>query len=415
MGKSALKEKIGNLREEIIGFVRFLDSFGFSPEELPEGQMRALAQANSFSEEYLEILNSKKVLSPKKLAEAEGHCCQLEEVTDKAKESIVDYILKNLAEPRQEQFKNYSAYAQAERAWYNYNNFIKKHGLEKFSRERVQALIDNAENPALLLPVLLSGLNSPKAEAIVDLQEAADVFTGLINHTPRSEFNSKTPHQKACQLQKNSLVQLRKQKSRLGFSKYNFDALFYKLGSKNKHEKKAGQKLLKQLWENYVDEKHGKIKTKDNIHHKNIVALWEQVKQRFYGANSADKKMNALKPFTKLRTTFVPSQFYPEVKELVMKGVFDESGTVRYRIVRVIEDVTFELSVSAPDKLRDLFEVIYNEREAYMRKYKLRRSRYAYPENIGDKVLRSLTQAQVVLEDQIMRSNAFKKNDSGVF
>jgi hypothetical protein len=323
--------------------------------------------------------------------------------------------LENFDKPAQEQFRNYNAYAQAERAWYNYNNFIKKYSLEKFSLEKVQALVDKMKNPALLLPVLLSGLNSPKADAIADLQEAANVFTGLINHTPRSEFNSKTPYQKACQLQENSFSQLKEERNMPGFSNYNFDALFDKLGSKNKEEKKAGQKLLKELWENYIEEKHGKIKTKDNIHHKNIVALWEQVKQRFYGADSPNKKMNALKPFTKLRTTFIPSQFYSEVKELVMKGVFDESGTVRYRIVRVIEDLTFELSLSAPQQLRDLFEAIYNQREAYMRKYKLRRSRYAYPENIGDKVLRSLTQAQVVLEDQIMRSNAFKKNDSGVF
>ncbi len=408
MGKSALKEKIGNLREEIISFVRFLDSLDLSPEELPQGQMRALAQANAFSEEYLEILNSKKVLNPKKLAEVDGYCDELNEITDEAKASITNHILENLAKPVQEQFRNYNAYAQAERAWYNYNNFIKKYGFEIFSREKVQALVDRMKKPVLLLSVLISNLNNSEADTIEAIQETADVFTDLINHTPRSEFNSKTPHQKACQLQKNSFNRLQKEKAKPEFSSYNFDALFNKLGSKDKEEKKAGQKLLKELWENYVNEKHGDIKTKDNIHHKNIIALWEEVKQRFYNADSADKKMNALKPFTSLRTTFIPTQFYPEIKELVMKGILDKSGTVRYRIVRVIEDVTFKLSLSAPDQLRDLFETIYNEREKYMRKNKLRRSRNAYPENIKDKVLRSLTQTQVILESQIMRCSAFK-------
>lgn len=412
MGKSALKEKISNLGEEIIAFIRFLDSFGFSPEDLPESQMRALAKANVFFEDYSEILNSKKSLSPKKLAEAEDYCDQLDKVVGGAKEKIINYILENLAEPTEKQFRDYNAYAQAERAWYNYNNFIKKHGLEKFSQKRVQALIDKAENPALLLPILLSSLDNSKADPITVLEEAANVFTGLINHTPRSEFNSKTPDQKACQLQKDSLDQLKKQRSRLEFSKYNFDALFDKLSSKNKQEKKAGQKLLKQLWENYVDEKHGKIKTEDNIHHKNIVALWEQIKQRFYGADSVNKKMNALKPFTKLRSTFIPCQFYPEVKELIMKGIFDQNGTVRYRIVRVIEDIALVLSLSSPQQVRDLLEAIYNERETYMRKNKLLRARNAYPENIRDKLLRSLTQAQTVLESQIMRSDVFKKDSS---
>jgi len=155
---------------------------------------------------------------------------------------------------------------------------------------------------------------------------------------------------------------------------------------------------LNQLWENYVNEKHGRLKTEDKKHHKNIIALWEEMKRRFYQAKSPDEKMLALRPLSRLWCTFIPSRFYDEVKELILKGIIDDSGKVRYRVVRVIDSVAVEICEHSPKNLKDLLEAIKDKRDTYVRENEMTVSKRTRSENIKDKTLRSLTQGIEVLE-----------------
>lgn len=118
-----------------------------------------------------------------------------------------------------------------------------------------------------------------------------------------------------------------------------------------------------------------------------------EVKKRFYGAKDPQDKLNALKPFTKLWCTFIPEEFYDEVKKLILKGLDDESGSVRYRMVRIIQSVMYTIREYSPQYFKDFYRAIYNKRESYMKDNKLARYSQSYSGNINDKRLRSLTQA----------------------
>lgn len=408
MGKAALKVKIDGVKERTVTFIRFLDSLGLDPQDLPQDDFRALAEADAFFQKYSELLNTSKSVSPKQLCETENCMEKLEEISHRAKDSIINYILENFSRSNDEQFKNYHAYAKAEKAWHDYGEFIKKHKLGRFSLERMQALIDRTKRPELLFSIFIFFLGGNlNSESFRVSQDALTAISGLMNHTPRSEFSSKTPYQKAQEYRDDQFKRFKAESDTPGFSSYDFDGLFNKLNSSDVNEKKTGEKLLEELWENYVDEKNGRIKTEDKKHHKNIIVLWEQVKQRFNQAKTTDEKILALKPFTKLWCTFIPSQFYDELKELILRGIFDESGTVRYRTVRIVDNVAFELLERAPACFNDLHETINVKREDYMRQNKLSRLKRAYSENIKDGVLRSLTQCKEFLDDSAWRQEAF--------
>ncbi len=408
MGRAALKIRIDEARGKTVSFIRFLDSLGLDPQDLPQADFRALAESDAFFQKYSQLLNSSKSISPKQLVETENCMDKLEGIIIKAKETIMDYILKNLTMTNPDQFKNYSAYAKAEKAWHDYNEFVKKHKLEQFSLEKMQVLIDRAKSPELLFSVFLSFLGGNLTpERFCVLQDALHVISGLMNHTPRSEFSSKTPYQKAQEHRDKQFEKFKEERNESSFSDYDFEGLFNKLDSSDANERKMGNKLLEQLWSNYVDEKHGRIKTESKKHHKNIIALWEQVKQGFYQAKTADEKILALKPLTKLWCTFIPSQFYDELKELILKGIFDESGMVRYRMVRIIDSVAFELLERALACFNDLHETINVKREEYMQQNKLSRLKRAYSESIKDGILRSLTQSKEFLDDSAWRHEAF--------
>lgn len=398
MGRSGLKIEINKAIEKTAEFIRFLDSLGFDPNDLPQDEMRAFAEADAFLRKYSELLSASKYVNPRQLADAENHAETLDEITRKARVSIMNHILENLATPVDEQFKDYNAYARAERAWHRYGEFIKKHRMEQFGLERMQALIDRSGSPELFVSVFLSFLGGLKAVGFDSIQEALYVMGELMIHTPRSELSSRTPYQKAEEDRNDQLNRLKEERKMPSFSDYDFDGLFCKLGSGDIHERKTGEKLLNQLWENYVDEKHGRVKAEDKKHHKNIIALWEEMKRRFYQAKSADEKMLALRPFTKLWCTFIPSRFYDEVKELILKGILDDSGKVRYRTVRVIDSVAIEICEHSPKNLQDLLDAIKDKRDAYARENKLAISKRTHSENIKDKTLRSLTQGVELLE-----------------
>jgi len=408
MGKATLRTRIDSAKEKTIAFIRLLDSLGLNPQDLPKDEIKALAEADAFFQKYSDLLNTPQSSSPKELSETENCMERLEEISNKAKERIINYILENFSTPNNGQFKNYHAYAKAEKVWHEYNKFIQEHKLGQFSLERMQALVDKTNRPDLLFSVFLSFLDKGlTAEGFRVLQDALSILSSLIMHTPRSEFSSKTPYQKAQEDRNKQIEKFKKERNSLAFSDYDFDGLFNKLNSGIAEERKTGYKLLEQLWNNYIEEKHGRIKTEDHKHHKNIIVLWEQVKQRFYQAKSADEKILALKPFTKLWCTFIPSQYYDELKDLVLKGIFDESGTVRYRIVRIIDRIAFELLERAPTCFDDLHETIKVKREEYIRQNKLSRFKRAYSENIKDGVLRSLTQIKEFLDDSAWRHEAF--------
>ncbi len=409
MGKATLRTRLNSAKEKTIVFIHFLDSLDLNPQDLPQDDFRALSEAVAFLQKYSELLNGSKNVSPKQLSETENCMDRLEGISNKAKEHIINYILENFSTPNNEQFKNYHAYAKAEKVWHDYNKFIQKHKFEQLSLERMQALIDRTSRPDLLFSVFLSFLDKGLTdEGFHTLQDALSILSGLMMHTPRSEFSSKTPYQKVQEERGKQFEKFKEEKSEISFSDYDFEGLFNKLKSGDANERKMGDKLLEQLWNNYVNEKHGRIKTEDKKHHKNIIALWEQVKQRFYRARSAQEKILALKPFTRLWCTFVPSQFYDELKELILKGIFNENGTVRYRVVRIIDSVAFELLERAPECFNDLHETVKAKREDYLRQNKLSRFKRAYSENIKDGVLRSLTQSKEFLDDSAWRHEAFR-------
>ncbi len=403
MGRAGLKIEIDNAIKKTAEFIRFLDSLGFDPDDLPRDDMRSYAEADAFLRNYLEILSASKYVNPQQLDDAEKHAKKLNEITRKARASIVNHVLENLATPVEEQFKDYNAYARAERAWHRYGEFIKKHRMEQFSLERMQALIDRSESPELLFSVFFSFLDGSKVEKFDPLQEALYVIGELLLHTPRSGLSSKTLYQKGKEDRDKQINSLKEERNTPSFSDYDFNGLFNKLGSRDIQERKDGEKLLDQLWKNYVDEKHGRIKVEDKKHHKNIIALWDEMKRRFYQARSADEKMLALRPLSKIRCTFIPSRFYDEVKELILKGILDDSGKVRYRTVRVIDSVASEIFEHSPKNLQDLLDAIKDKRDAYVRENKLTASRRTNPKNIKDKTLRSLTQGIEFLEYYSMR------------
>lgn len=392
MGKAALKTDAERLHKGIISFVRFLDSLDMDPKELPEEDIKCLAEASGFLQHYLKILDNTKSISRKTLRESEANIRSMDEVCKKAQDSLLDFILEHIAVPRESQFREYSAYTEAEKAWYDYQNFVKEHNLERFSLKRIQSLIDRTQRPDRIAEILFSRIKI-SVQNIGDIEKMMSVMMGIINHTPRSEFNSKTPYQKAMERKHSQFEEFKKKMDDKDFTDYDFDNFFNKLGSKDAEDRKLGQKLLEKLWNDYVDEKHGRLKTQDKKHHKNIVALWREVKKRFYGAKDAHGKLNALKPFTKLWCTFIPEEFYDEVKELMLKGLDDESGSVRYRIVRVIQSVMYPVREYSPQNFKDFYKAIYDKRESYIKDNKLGHYRKAYSWNIKDERLRSLTQA----------------------
>lgn len=408
MGKATLRARMDSAKEKTIAFIRFLDSLGLNPQDLPQDEVKTLAEADAFFQKYSDILNTPKNISTKELSETENCMDRLEEISNKAKERIINYILEKFSTPNNEQFENYHAYAKAEKIWHEYNKFIQEHKLGQLSLERMQALIDKTNRPDLLFSVFLSFLDKGLSpEGFRTLQDALSILSGLMMHTPRSEFSSKTPYQRAQEARNRQLEKFKEERNNPSFSDYDFDSLFNKLNSGNADERKAGNKLLEQLWNNYIGEKHGRINTEDKKHHKNIIALWGHVRQRFYQAKSADEKILALKPFTRLWCTFIPSQYYDELKELILKGIFDENGTVRYRLVRIIDSVAYELLERAPTCFSDLHETIKAKREEYMKQNKLTRFKRAYSENIKDGILRSVTQSKEFLDDSAWRHEAF--------
>ena len=118
-----------------------------------------------------------------------------------------------------------------------------------------------------------------------------------------------------------------------------FEGLFSKLGSGDILEKKIGEKLLEQLWNNYIDEKE--------------LAL--EALQKSWCAVS------------------------------FLKGIVDDNGTVRYRTVRIIDSVAFEIYEYSPDNFKNLLEAIKN------------------------KTLRSLTQGLEFLEYYAMRRKTIER------
>ncbi len=409
MGISALKIEISSAREKTSEFIRFLDSLaGVNPCDLPQDEMQALAGAEACLQKYSEVLSTSKYINPRYLAEAEDYVKNLDEIAHKAKESIMNCVLENFTEPGEKQFKDYNAYAKAERAWYKYEEFIKKHRLEQFSLEKIQTLIDRTNDPKLFASVVLSFFRRAMIEKLPDIGEALYVMGELMIHTPRSGLSSKTPYQKGGEDRDKYINNLKKERNKPSFSDYDFDSLFRKLGSDDIQEKKDGEKLLNQLWHNYIDEKHGRTETKDNRHHKNLIALWDEMMRRFYQAESADEKVLAIKPFRKLWCTFIPSRFYDEVKKLILKGIVDNSGTVRYRTVKIIESAGFEIHDHSPDNFKDLMGAVNDKREAYMRENKLTRARRVHSQNITDKTLRSLTQGLEFLEYYAMRQKTIR-------
>lgn len=398
MGRSALRIEVDSAREKISTFIYFLDSLDLTPGDLPQGDIKALADADTWLKKYSETLNNPKYINPRHLEIAEDYIKKLDEITAATKESIMNHVLNNFAVPREDQFKNYNAYAKAGRAWHRYEEFAKKYRLERFSLERTQALIDRANNPSLLVPVFLSFLGNVTVEKFSAMHDALYIMGELITHTPRSDLSSKTPYQKTVEDCDKYINSLKEERGKPSFSSYDFNGLFDKLGSRDAQERKDGEKLLNHLWEDYVDEKHGRSGVSDNRHHKNIIALWDEMRRRFDGAESADEKVLALKPFRKLWCSFIPSRFYSEVKEIILRGIVDDSGTVRYRIVRIIESISFEIHEHDPNNFNDLLNAVRDKREVYMRENKLTASRRARPQNIKDATLRSLTQGLEFLE-----------------
>ncbi len=76
---------------------------------------------------------------------------------------------------------------------------------------------------------------------------------------------------------------------------------------------------------------------------------------------------------------------------------------MRYRTVRIIDSVAFEIYEYSPDNFKNLLEAIKNSRDAYIRENKLTVSRRVHSQNIKDKTLRSLTQGLEFLEYYVMR------------
>lgn len=404
MGRAALKIEIDSAREKTAEFIRFLDSLaGVKPGDLPQNDTRALAEAEAWLIKYSKTLNTSKYINPRHLEVAQDYVKNLAEITHKAKMGIICYILDNFTEPGKEQFKNYNAYADAEGAWCRYEKFIKRHRVEQFGLEKMQALIDRTNDPKLLVSVFFSFFSGSAIEKFHAIEDAMHVLSELLIHTPRSGLSSKTPYQKAREDRDKYINSLKEERDNPFFSNYDFEGLFSKLGSGNIQEKKYGEKLLEQLWNNYIDEKHERTATTDNRHHKNLIALWGEMRQRFYCAKSADEKVLALKPFRKLWCSFIPSRFYDEVKELILKGIVDDSGTVRYRTVRIIDSVAFEIYEYSPDNFKNLLEAIKNSRDTYIRENKLAVSRKVHSQNIKDKTIRSLTQGLEFLEYYAMR------------
>ena len=105
--------------------------------------------------------------------------------------------------------------------------------------------------------------------------------------------------------------------------------------------------------------------------------------------------------------SFIPSRFYDEVKELILKGIVDDSGTVRYRTAKIIESVMFEIHEYSPDNFKDLLNAVNGKREEYMRENKLTGLRGSRPQNIKDKTLRSLSQGLEFLEYYAQRRKAY--------
>lgn len=194
MGKASLRIKIDSAKEKTIAFIRFLDSLDLDPQDLPQDDFRVLAEADIFFQKYSEFLNTPKNTGPKQLSETENCLDRLEEASNKAKENLINYILENFSKPNDGQFKDYHAYAKAEKVWHDYNRFIQEHKLKQLSLERMQVLIDRTKRLDLLFSVFLSFLDKgPTAEGFRALQDGLSIISSLMMHTPRSEFSSKTP------------------------------------------------------------------------------------------------------------------------------------------------------------------------------------------------------------------------------
>lgn len=407
MGKVSLKENINKINERTITFITFLDSLLIGPGDLPQYDFQALTESFTFLKKYLELLDKNRSIGAKKLIDIDNHVRKLDVIAHAAQDSLLMHVIDNLIEIDNEQFQDYHAYADAEKAWHYYSEFIKKHNLDKFRLEKMQALINRTTNPRLLVTIFINYLKQKSNLDFDIFQVGLACIKNLIEHTPRSEYNSKTLYQVKRKKQKLEFEKWRKEKDRIGFSDYDFDDLFNKLGSKDTESRKTGIRMLNQLWDNYIAELHNRIRTEDMEHHKNIAALWNQVIQRFFRASTTSEKMLALKPTVKLRCSFVPYAFYTELKELIIKGIDDESGTVRYRTVRLLEDMAYELLENTPNDYDDLYNLIHVKRDEYIKRHKLRRQGRVYPSKIKDMKLRSLTQALNTLDYFKSRRNSY--------
>lgn len=198
MGRAALKIEIGAMLEKTETFIKFLDSIDLDPKDLPQEDFRALAETDSFLRNYSKILNSSKYLSAKQLADAENNVKRLTEIIPKIKDNITNYILEHFTALDEEQFKNYHAYAAAEKAWYEYEEFIKRHKMERFSIERMQALIDRTNKPDLLMTIFASYLGGTAPMDFRVFEKALYIIKGLIYHTPLSGLSSKDPLSKSA-------------------------------------------------------------------------------------------------------------------------------------------------------------------------------------------------------------------------
>lgn len=299
-----------------------MDRLELEPDELPAEAQELQTRFRTLVD-LLELVEGKPGMSARDLADVSRQANEAASSWVRCSEITVRRIL--------EQTRPYDGrvpYPVAAEVWRRFDDLLQASGLPLLSRAKVQTLMRRATDSGGLGPVLFP--KDPLERYGRDVFALHAMAGTLARHTPLPSLGEKT------------VWQAEDEATRDGYSPHLEEAIELWMAADPMSRAEAG-KILEGLWESYIQGRRDRGSKDPYASYRNLVALLRAARRILIEDGDPERRRHAAKALLRLRSTFVLRDYYPEVKELILKGLGDLDGRVRRAVARFCESALWSL------------------------------------------------------------------------
>ena len=295
-----------------------MDRLELKPAELPAEVQELQTQFRTLVA-LLDLVEGKPGMSARDLADLSRQANEVASTWVRCSEITVRRIVEQTRP-----YDGISPYPIATEVWGRFDKSLHASGLSLLSRAKVQALMRRATDSGGLGPFLFPERYGLDAFAL------HGVAGTLARHTALPSLGEKT------------VWQAEDEATRDGHSPHLEEAIELWMAADPMSRAEA-RRILEGLWESYIQGRRDRGSKDPYAPYRNLVALMRAARRILIEDGDPERRRHAAKALLRLRCTFVLRDYYPEVKELILKGLGDRDGRVRRAVARFCESALWSL------------------------------------------------------------------------